>query len=193
LSDAAIWNVVQFLRALSEADAASALTTQVERLRPLVAPDFTFEIGAGAQESLQQQRGHPTLLVLYALPGSLPRVRMLAAEESRFSAAGVRVIAVQVGDATGAFAAESGVLAGSIFALAGADVGVAYAMFACPTGAECARPVHSEFLIDRAGYLRARWTGDAGAGDAWTNAILREVAVLEREPPHPPAPEEHMH
>jgi hypothetical protein len=119
-------------------------------------------------------------------------VRLLAAEESRFSAAGVRVIAVQVGDATGAFAAESGVLAGSIFALAGADVGAACAMFACPAGAECARPVHSEFLIDRAGYLRARWT-DAGAGDARTNAILREVAVLEREPPHPPAPEEHMH
>ena len=103
LSDAAIWNVVQFLRALSEADAASALTTQVERLRPLVAPDFTFEIGAGAQESLQQQRGHPTLLVLYALPGSLPRVRTLAAEESRFVAAGVRVIAVRAGDVTGAF------------------------------------------------------------------------------------------
>jgi putative copper resistance protein D len=165
----------------------------VEPWRPLVAPDFTFEIGAGAQESLQQQRGHPTLLVLYALPGSLPRVRMLAAEESRFVAAGVRVIAVRAADATGGSAVASGGLAGPIFAFAGADVGVAYAMFACPAGAECAGPVHSEFLIDRAGYLRARWTGDAGAGDAWTNAILREVGVLEREPPHAPASEEHMH
>ncbi len=50
-----------------------------------------------------------------------------------------------------------------------------------------------EFLIDRAGYLRARWIPDDEAGWREIASLLSEIDRLNREPPRPPAPEGHAH
>jgi putative copper resistance protein D len=54
-------------------------------------------------------------------------------------------------------------------------------------------PAHVEFLIDRNGYLRARWIPEGGR-PSWADlAILRhEIQILEGEAAAPP-PEEHVH
>jgi len=93
LSDAEIWDLVQFLRAQSDAEAATALSNHVQPWRSaIVAPDFTFELAGQGQESLSQRRGSSiTLLVLYALPQSLPYLRALAAQTSVLGETGVRV------------------------------------------------------------------------------------------------------
>ncbi|HKW80393.1 MAG TPA: copper homeostasis membrane protein CopD, partial [Casimicrobiaceae bacterium] len=71
LSDDEIWSVVDYLRALSEAAALPA--------RPAAAPDFAFEVpGGGQQTLLGASAARGTLVVLYALPRSLPRLRELA-------------------------------------------------------------------------------------------------------------------
>ena len=63
---------INFLRALSAADAARLLGPSVEPDRPwLVAPDFTFGVGPSFSRSLKDYRGRRlVLLVLYTLPTS---------------------------------------------------------------------------------------------------------------------------
>jgi putative copper resistance protein D len=53
------------------------------------------------------------------------------------------------------------------------------------------RAPHVEFLIDRRGYLRARWLSDGGAPEV--NALLAEVQELNAEKALAPLPPEHVH
>ena len=82
----------------------------------------------------------------------------------------------------------------SAFPIAGADVATVYQMFACgDPDLQGVAPTHAEFLIDRQGYIRARW---AGLTDAMTNGapeFLGQVKLLEQEPGRPRAPEGHVH
>jgi copper resistance protein D len=154
LSDAEIWDVVQFLRAQSDAEAATALSNHVQPWRSaIVAPDFTFELAGQGQESLSQRRGSSiTLLVLYALPQSLPYLRALAAETSAFGETGVRVIAIPLSSTARSADAEPRGDGGSIVAITSADVITAYAMFARrDIDAANAAPATVVFLIDRQG------------------------------------------
>ncbi|MBI4488218.1 MAG: hypothetical protein HY694_03975 [Deltaproteobacteria bacterium] len=54
-------------------------------------------------------------------------------------------------------------------------------------------PLHMEFLIDRQGYIRARWIAGEGAGWANMESLLREIDRLNKEKPSAPAPDEHVH
>ena len=51
---------------------------------------------------------------------------------------------------------------------------------------------HAEFLIDRAGYVRAIWPSD-GSETPDATAIQAEVERLNAEKPPPPLPDEHIH
>jgi copper resistance protein D len=64
-----------------------------------------------------------------------------------------------------------------------ADIVEAYALFG--------RAAHAEFLVDRQGYLRARWLSDGGA--PVLNTVLAEVQELNAEKTLAPLPAEHVH
>ena len=55
-------------------------------------------------------------------------------------------------------------------------------------------PDHMEFLVDRFGYLRARWIPDAD-GPGWSNTqmLMQQVAQLNREKEILPPPGDHVH
>jgi putative copper resistance protein D len=195
LTDVEIWEMIDFLRAQAEAADARALTHRVEPWRPLAAPDFTFEIDAQPQESLREQRGRlVTLLVFYTLPDSLPRLRALATAERSFAEAGVRVIAVPLVMSSLSAARESSNDGKSIFAITRPDVAKAYAMFA-RRGIESGddAPAHVEFLIDRQGYLRARWIGIPDAAKTQAAEMFAQIELLNREPPGRPPAQDHGH
>jgi putative copper resistance protein D len=189
------WELIQFLLAQAEAADARTLTQRVAPWRPIVAPDFTFEIDAQPQESLREQRGRfVTLLVFYTLPDSLPRLRALAAEKRSFAEAGVRVIAVPLPMSSSSAAAESVNDGKSIFAITRPDVATAYAMFARQSAdTSDAGPAHVEFLIDRQGYLRARWIGMRDAADNRAAEMFAQIELLNREPPGASPAEVHGH
>ena len=195
LSELEVWRLVQFLFAQAEARDAVAMTDRIKPLRPIAAPDFTFERPGRPQESLQQQRGdRVTLLVFYSLPESLPRLREIAASERAYAAAGARVIAVPF--VPGAIAGDDGIPGNgrSILARADASVAAAYAMFARqPDGPDDPAPTHLEFLIDRQGYLRTRRIGVADATVERTKDTLDRIDVLNREPARPSALWGHAH
>jgi len=55
-------------------------------------------------------------------------------------------------------------------------------------------PAHMEFLVDRFGYLRARWIPEAD-GPGWSNTqmLTQQVAQLNREKEILPPPGDHVH
>jgi len=187
------WDLLNFIRAQANVDAGRRLDASVDPWRPVTAPDFTFQIGRGAQESLFSQRSKTiVLLVFYTLPQSLPRLRELAtAKLSRLDRLGVRVIAVPLGEeALGDPEIDATMLAGPDPALA-----ECYAMFTRTiTGLPATPPRHVEFLIDRQGYIRARSVPSAGSpGWAPMFVLLRQSVQLNREKGRGFAPRRHAH
>jgi putative copper export protein/mono/diheme cytochrome c family protein len=194
LNDIEIWNLIQFLDAQAMAGNATAMTDRVKPLRPVFAPDFTFEIIGRPQESLEQRRkNRVTLLVFYTLPQSLPRLQELARKQSAILAAGARVIAVPISASSGADDAGIAADGESIFAIASPNVAHTYAMFTRQAdGSPTTAYMHMEFLVDRYGYLRVRWLGVPDAADR-TTATLSQIKLLVEEPPRAPVQWGHRH
>jgi copper resistance protein D len=193
LTDSEIWKVVQFLGLQADVPDALALTAKVDPWRPIVAPDFVFELAAHEQESLSELRGRSVaLVVLYTLPRSLPRLRELIRENHALDNAGVSVVALpfEASDSREAVGANDR----SIFAVAEPEVARIYALFARIAGdLGVAAPTHAEFLIDRQGYLRARWIGVLDGENERSADIRAQVEILSHERPHRPARERHAH
>jgi putative copper export protein/mono/diheme cytochrome c family protein len=196
LNDAEIWDLVQFLRAQS--DAAAAATTLNNHVEPwraaIVAPDFAFESAGREQDSLRQPQGNPvTLLVFYTLPQSLPYLHALGAEIGTFGEIGARVIAVPMPGSQASSDAKPAGEGALIFASAPPDAITAYAMFARKeTDLDNVVPVQADYLIDRQGYIRARWIGVADAPANRIAEIFDQAELLRRERLRAPA-SAHMH
>jgi putative copper resistance protein D len=54
-------------------------------------------------------------------------------------------------------------------------------------------PTHLEFLIDRQGYIRARWIAWDGPGWSDAERLVTAIDHLNQEKPRAPAPDEHVH
>jgi putative copper resistance protein D len=190
------WDVINFLRALAAGEGARALTPLVERDRPrLVAPDFTFAVGPSPARSLKEFRGRwMVLLVLFSLPESRPRLDQLALAYREIAFSGTEVVAVPM-DADPEIIARLGAAPPILFPVVtegAAEIVRAYTLFT--KTAESALPRHAEWLVDRQGYLRARWIpGVAGSGWHDLTTLHAEVQVLDRERPAGPPPGEHVH
>jgi putative copper export protein/mono/diheme cytochrome c family protein len=175
LSERQRWQVIAFIR-------ARAAGVQPNILLPLVtagpappAPDFVFE-EAGSQESLHAaSEREPVLLVFYRLPGSLPRLEALAAAERRLAHAGLRLLAVPA-DAEAASRRKAAPPLPDFAATTGPETAAAYALF------EGSSDGLSEFLVDRAGLLRARWKADTAIGLAPPEELLAQLDRLARFP-----------
>jgi putative copper resistance protein D len=184
------WDLVNFLRTLSAGARARALSAAVEPDRPrLVAPDFTFAVGPGATQALRDFRGRrAVLLVLFRLPHSRGHLDRLARHYDILVTMGAEVVAVPT-DGGKEIIARLGPVPRILFPVVteGAEEIVrTYDLLRPGAGP------HAEFLIDRQGYLRARWAPD-GAGWTELTGLLAELEQLNRERPTGPPPDEHIH
>ena len=188
------WDVIAFLRAQADAEAANGMTAEVEPFRPVQAPDFTFQLPGREQQTLASARGKALVLtVLYTLPESAPRLAALAAAAPAFAREGVEIVALPIEEALPSRAAAASFSA--LLAEPNPDAVAAYSLFRRVPGPEGVLPLpaHMEFLIDRAGYLRARWIPGRETGWGSVAALAREIAALDREPERPPPAAEHAH
>ena len=202
LSEEQRWDLINFVRALSAGETARALTDLDEPGNPrLTAPDFTFATGP-AQMSLKDYRGRqPVLLVLFSLPGSRARITQLALAYGEIQSFGAAVIAVPM-DRAGGILSRLGSSPPILFPVvteSAPDIVVTYGLFRrtrTPDGAlpNPPMPPHMEFLIDRSGYLRARWI-PGGPGPGWSDVkvLLAEIQALSQEETPEPPPAEHVH
>jgi putative copper resistance protein D len=196
------WDLINFLRALSAGETARGLTATAEPERPrLTAPDFTFPTGP-AQTTLKGYRGRqPVLLVLFTLPSSRARLSEISQAYNDLRSFNAAVIAVPM-DGGEKILSRIGASPRILFPVAteGAeDIVSTYALFGRTWAQEgalpnAAMPAHVEFLIDRSGYLRARWL-PGGPGPAWsdTKVLLVELQALSQETTVVGPPDEHVH
>jgi hypothetical protein len=128
------------------------------------------------------------------VPQSLPYLRALAAESASFGEIGTRIIAIPLSGAANSIDAELGGDGGSIVALASADAIAAYVMFARrDVDVTNSAPVQVAYLIDRQGYIRARWIG---VPDSPLNRVAEtfdQAESLRRERQRAPSPPGHTH
>jgi len=191
LADAEIWELIQFLRAESAAEIAIPMFGSVKPWRPVEAPDFTLEAGSRAQETLRQiEPDAVVVLVLYAVPKSLPRLAALVAAQPSFAKADARILAIPLPSSS--VAADAVDPAKSILATTAPDVADVYSMFARSRADAGSGPLeHVEFLIDKHGYIRARWIGVPA--ETQTARMLEQIELLRREPPRKPGTWGHAH
>ncbi len=196
LSEDERWDLINFLRALAAGEQARALTPLVERNRPrVVAPDFSYAVGPAPPRSLKEFRGRwMAFVVLFSLPESRQRMDQLAAAYREIEFSGTEVVAVPL-DADPAIIRRLGATPPVLFPVVtegAAEITPAYALFSRPPGSPA--PRHAEFLIDRQGYIRARWI-PGGGGKGWDDlgTLRAEIQILDTEKPSVPAPDEHVH
>lgn len=200
LDEEARWDLINFLRMLSAAEQARAMAPLLEQPW-LVAPDFVYRTQGGDSKSLKEHRGQSVvLLVLFSWPQSQARLTQLAELRERLAAAGVALLAVP-SDVT----ALDGKAKRSLARIkvdpvtdGSQEVFATYALFRrslsqAGTQPDPPLPAHMEFLIDRQGYVRARWIASESRGWSNTDLLLREVAQLNQEKPSAPAPDDHVH
>lgn len=197
LSETDRWDLINFLRALSATEQARGLGPVVEPTPWLVAPDFVFDVGVGPEETLKEQRGKTMVhLVLFSLPGSLARLEQLDAASETITAAGARIMAVPMADeahihqALGVQAVHLPVAVDS-----SQEITATYTLFRRTLSAEGVPPLpsHMEFVIDRQGYIRARWIPGEGTGWIAVSRLVKQIQQLAQEPAGAPAPDEHVH
>jgi putative copper resistance protein D len=196
------WDLINFLRALSVGEAARSLTYIDRPESPrLTAPDFTFVTGP-AQTTLKGYRGRqPVLLVLFTLPSSRARLSQLSLAYNDLRSFNAAVIAVPM-DGGEKILSRIGASPRILFPVAteGAeDIVSTYLLFRRTRGPEGALPSepvpsHMEFLIDRSGYLRARWL-PGGPRPGWSDikVLLAEIQALNQETVMATPPDEHVH
>jgi putative copper resistance protein D len=175
------------------------MTDLVPPGRPwLVAPDLTIVVGPAPPRSLKELRDRwMVLLVLFTLPESRARLVQLAESYNSLQALGAEVIAVPLGDGADIIrrlGAEPPMLF-PVITDGAADIATTSRLLSRGLGPAAAAPaLHAEFLVDRQGYVRARWLpGSPGPGWDTMQTLVDQLLLLDKEAPAGPAPDVHVH
>ena len=132
------------------------------------------------------------LLILLNVADTEERLQQLGAARARLESAGVETIVVPnpidllfVRDKLPGLIVNEGIR----------EIAETYRLFARSFNDEnpLAATPHVEYLIDKQGYIRARWL--PVENDAWRNLdrLFSQVESLRKEKPRAPAPDDHVH
>ncbi|HUM15662.1 MAG TPA: CopD family protein [Candidatus Nitrosotalea sp.] len=207
LSEEDRWDLINFIRTLAAGERARQMTALVQAGRPwLVAPDLTIVVGPAPPRTLKELRDRwMTLLVFFTLPESRARLVQLAEAYNTLQALGTEVVAVPLDDGTDIIrrlGRRLGARPPMLFPVVtdgAADIATTYGLLAralapASRSAHGAASLHAEFLVDRQGYIRARWLpGAAGAGWDTMQTLVDQILILDKETPAGSAPDEHVH
>ena len=202
LSEEDRWDVVNFLHATSRGYQARLISPYVAPDQPYMAPqNFSYSAHDGTSGTLKDfRRQKAILLVLFSWPESRARLDQLRSAYATLRDSKTVVLAAPVNDPVPQDMAA--ITANIPFPLAtqGApEIVRSYALFRRTLSnpdlaGEGTTPKHMEFLIDRYGYLRARWI-PAVDGSGWSDIaeLMRQIEQLNREKELRPPPDDHVH
>jgi putative copper export protein/mono/diheme cytochrome c family protein/peroxiredoxin len=199
------WDLINFLRAFANGYQARLLRPAVVPNEPwLGAPDFAFTDTADRSATLKDYRGRtPVLLVFFSWPASQPRLDELSRQYVQLSALPLKIIAVSWGAAGSRAdaATRNSTVPFPVLTSGTEDLIATYLLFR-RTLDDPGRtlvgevPAHMELLVDRYGYVRARWIpAKDGREDGWRRLqfMIDQVRTLNQERELRPPPEEHVH
>ncbi|HYY24663.1 MAG TPA: CopD family protein [Candidatus Udaeobacter sp.] len=192
------WDLINFLRALSYAERARQMAALVEPDPWLVAPDFVYRTLTEESRSLKDHRGNEVvMLALFSLPDSRPRLLQLEQMYRELQNRNVKILAIPK-DVQEIHPLGSTIKSLSLVTDGSREAFDTYALFRRSLSEQGTLPdppipSHMEFLIDRQGYVRARWIPRDGAGWDKMENLFRDIDRLNQEKPSAPAPDDHVH
>lgn len=195
LDEQSRWDMINFLRAFSQGFQARIIGTSVAPNAPwLGAPNFYFESDAGQTGELKDYRERSNVLLVFLPDGEAgnARAEQLAASAEALRAERTEILLIS---------ADALVRPGmTVVRHESEEIRRAYDLLSRTVmnrgdGRQLGMERdHMEFLIDRFGYIRARWIpGEASEGWQQPDSLLRELKTLNREPRILPPPDDHVH
>ena len=196
------WDVVNYIHAMSRGYQARLMNPKVVPNKPSQGPpNFSYSAHNGSSGILQDfwyQKA--VLLVLFSWPESQARIDQLRTVYDALSESNVEVLAVPMNDLDPKNMAEiTASIPFPVVTQGAKEITQSYILYRRTLGrpdllGEGSFPTHLEFLVDRFGYLRARWIPEAD-GEGWTNIdlLMQQVAQLKREKEILPPPDDHVH
>lgn len=190
------WDLINFMRAFSQGFEARLLEPRVVPRQPwLGAINFYIEGGAGPAELKGYRQTRNVLLAVLGGPAAAARAETLADAYPELQKRRTEVLALPL-----ASARLPAVVPYRVVATGGGEIWEAYELLTRTIrnrgwpdrlGMEWSG---AELLIDRFGYVRARWIPeDDGAGWSDPAALFRELQRLNAEPPLRAPPDDHVH
>jgi len=204
LSEEERWDVVNFLHAMSRGYQARLMSPRVVPDQPqpsLGPPNFSYTAHDGSSGTLKDFRSQKNvLLVLFSWPASRERMEQLRALHTQLGTANTVLLAVPEDDPDSKEIAQmTAHVPFPVITQGAAEIVRSYTLFRRTLNkpdllGEGSLPPHMEFLVDRFGYLRARWIPEAD-GPGWDNTgmLMQQVAQLNREKEILPPPGDHVH
>ncbi|HMF85249.1 MAG TPA: c-type cytochrome, partial [Nitrospiraceae bacterium] len=202
LSEEDRWDVVNFLHATSRGYQARLINPYVAPNQPYMAPqNFSYSAHDGTSGTLKDfRRQKAVLLVLFSWPESHTRLDQLRLAYATLRDNNTVVLAVPVNELNPQdLAAITADMPFPVVTQGAHEIARSYSLFrrtlSIPDLAgEGTTPKHMEFLMDRYGYLRARWIPPAdGAGWTDTGELTLQIEQLNREKELRPPPDDHVH
>ncbi|WP_297326166.1 CopD family protein [Nitrosomonas sp.] len=201
LSDEDRWDLVNFVHALSRGYQARILSPEIIPNKAYVKPPvFSYTGHDGSSGALQDFREHKTvLLVVFSWPQSKDRIEQLRAAYSRLHEQHVAVLAVPNRDLSADELAQvAQELPFPVITQSATEIANSYSLSRRTLShpdiiGRGTIPEHMEFLIDRYGYLRARWIPSIDqSGWSDIDQLNQQISLLNRENTKMPFPEDYV-
>ncbi|MCI0598410.1 MAG: CopD family protein [Beijerinckiaceae bacterium] len=196
------WDIINFLGAFAVGYQARVIETKIHPGQQwLGPPDFQVTSESDVTSLLSDyRRKTAVLVVLFScvqdnIPGETKRLEQLLAARERLAALGAKIVLVAPGETCEPLrklAAGKILIADRDTADVATSLGLFTRTFLNRRQNEVrVSPMHAEFLIDRSGYIRARWLPEED--NSWSDLgfIEPQVTLQAREPLAPPPPDVH--
>jgi copper resistance protein D len=204
LTDDERWDIINFLGAFSVGYQGRVIEPKVQPGQYWLAPpDFEVTDETGSTNLLTDYRKKSAVLVVLFscsqqnVAQETARLEQLLAARDRLAQNGVKIILVAPGKICEPLRERANgkiLVANHDIADVAATLGLFTRSFHNRQQTVVRVPeLHAEFLIDRSGYIRARWL--PVEDDSWSDPgfIETQLEILAREPPEPPPPGPHDH
>ena len=194
------WDLINFVHALSRGYQARILTPEIIPNKAYVKPPvFSYAGHDGSSGILQDFRENKVvLLVIFSWPQSEDRIEQLKLAYSRLSEQNIAVLAVPSKDLTANELAQIVTLPFPVIIQGAAEIVSSYSLLRRTLShpdiiGRGTNPEHMEFLLDRYGYLRARWIPSIDqSGWSDVDKLSQQVSLLNREHMKMPFPEDYV-
>jgi putative copper resistance protein D len=196
------WDVVNYIHAMSRGYQARLMSPKVVPDEPSQGPpNFSYSAHDESHGILQDfWYKKAVLLVLFSWPESRARLDQLRIAYDKLGNGNAEVLAIPMHDLDSQSLAEiTADIPFPVVTQGAKEITQSYILYRRTLGrpdllGDGSVPDHLEFLIDRFGYLRARWIPVAD-GDGWTNMnlLMKQIAQLKREKEILPPPDDHVH
>ncbi len=196
------WDLLNFLHANSRGYQSRIITPRILPEQPFMAtPNFSYTAHDGSSGTLKDFRGKQgLLLILFSWPESRVRLEYLRTASSQITGKNTAILAVPITDLSpDDLATAVRDMPFPVVTQGAHEIASSYALFRRTLSIPDlfgggTRPTHMEFLIDRFGYLRARWIPN-GDGSGWTDmtVLTQQITQLNQEREILPPPGDHVH